>query len=80
MNRKKWNLGFRVALLFAVLTAGAGLTGSMDWKAFVAVFCASAGLNLTAYLMKHPIEDIKDADDPPASNPLTRDDSDRTKL
>ena len=60
MNAKKWRIGFAVSLLYALLTAGAGLTAGMGWQAFLAVFCASAVTQLSAYLMKHPVEAIDD--------------------
>lgn len=58
MNSKKWRIGFVVALVLSLLTAGAGLAAGMQWQAFVAVFCAAAVSNLGAYLMKHPVESI----------------------
>jgi hypothetical protein len=61
MNSKKWRIGFGVALLFSLLTAGAGLVVGMKWQAFVAVFCSSAILQLSSYLMKHPVESIEES-------------------
>ena len=68
MNTKKWRIGFAVSLLFALLTAGAGLAVGMTWRAFVAVFCSSAILQLSSYLMKHPVESIEDTTFTPKSD------------
>ncbi len=62
MNKRKWIIGFVIAVVFGFLSAGAGLVGDMGWKSFIAVLCASLGTNLTAYLMKHPIESIEDTE------------------
>jgi len=71
MNSKKWKIGFRIATLFGLLSAGAGLVGDMGWKSFVAVLCAALITNLGSYLMKHPIESIKDEDEPTNRPPST---------
>lgn len=58
MNWKKWKIGFSVAVLFGLFTAGAGLADHMSLKSFIAVLCASMLTNLGSYLMKHPVDDI----------------------
>ncbi len=60
MNWKKWKIGLLVAFGCGLLTAGAGLSGAMNWKSFVAVLCASLITNLGNFLKQHPIEDVKD--------------------
>ena len=60
MNWKKWKVGLVIALLSGVFAGCAGLVGSMDWKAFVAVVCASIATNLGNYLRQHPIESIQE--------------------
>lgn len=64
MNFKAWKIGIVIALVFSLLTAGAGLTQDMNWKSLIAVFCASALTNLAAYLMKHPVEQVKFESEP----------------
>lgn len=60
LSWKKWVIGLSVAILFGLLTAGAGLVAGMQWQAFVAVLCASLATNLGAYLMKHPVESVEE--------------------
>lgn len=62
MNMKKWKIGLVVAVVFGLLSGGAGLAAGMSWQAFVAVLCTSLATHLGAYLMKHPVESIKDGD------------------
>lgn len=62
MSKRKWKTGFNVALFFGLLTAGSGVVAGMHWQAFIAVLCTSLATNLSAYLMKHPIEEISDDD------------------
>lgn len=75
MTLKKWKIGFAVAILFSLFTAGAGVVAGMNVWAFVSVLCTSLVTNLGAYLMKHPVEDIDDGsaislgDGPSSGNP-----------
>ena len=57
---KKWKIGLSVAVLFGLLSAGAGLVAGMQWQAFVAVLCTSLATHLGAYLMKHPVEAVEE--------------------
>lgn len=75
MKKKKWTIGFAIAVLFGLLSAGAGVAAGMGWHAFVAVLSTSLATHLGAYLMKHPVEDVEfDTDqmtkppEPPAAN------------
>lgn len=62
---KKWKIGFAIAVLFGLLSAGASLVDGMHWRVFMAVLCASMTTHLSAYLMKHPVEEAVDDDVPP---------------
>lgn len=62
MNKRKWTIGLIIAAVFGLLNAGIGLVGDMGWKSFIAVLCTSLATNLSAYLMKHPVESIEDTD------------------
>lgn len=59
MQFNKWVIGIGVATLFSLLTAAAGLSQTMNWKAFVAVFSTAMITNLGAYLMKHPLDSVE---------------------
>jgi hypothetical protein len=58
MNWRAWRLGFLIAVFCGLLTAGAGLAGTMDWKSFIAVLCTSMITNLGNFLKQHPVESI----------------------
>lgn len=60
LSWKKWIIGLSVAILFGLLTAGAGLVAGMTWQAFVSVLCAALATNLGAYMMKHPVESVEE--------------------
>ncbi len=70
LTYKKWKIGFTIAVLFGLLTAGCGVAAGMTWQAFVAVLCAGLATNLSAYLMKHPVDDIADTGAPTDPNNL----------
>jgi hypothetical protein len=70
MNWKKWRIGMGIAIVCGVFNAGAGLAGTMDWKSFVAVLCASLLTNLGNFLKQHPIESVDDGYDRRAHVPL----------
>ncbi len=57
---RKWKVGLLISLVFGLLGACSGLTGSMDWRAFVAVLAVSTSTHLGAYLTNHPIEKIEE--------------------
>lgn len=59
MNARKWKVGIFIAVLFGLLSAGAGLAAGMQWQAFIAVLCTSLATHLGAYLMKHPLESVE---------------------
>lgn len=58
INWRNWRLGLIVALLLSLLTAGAGLTEDMSWRAFIAVFCVSAITHMGTFLYQHPVEKV----------------------
>jgi len=61
MNFKKWKLGLWIATAFALFSGiGTLVDPGAGWRAFVGAFAAGLITNWAAYLMKHPIEEIKD--------------------
>lgn len=62
MSSKKWKIGFAVATVFGLLSAGASLANGFHLPTFLAVLCTSLGTHLGAYLMKHPIEEISESE------------------
>jgi hypothetical protein len=62
MNWKKWRVGLLVATLYSLFVAGSTTLAGGGWKVFVAAFCTAAVTNWTAYLTKHPVEDVQDTD------------------
>jgi hypothetical protein len=71
LSSRKWKIGFAIAILFGLLSAGAGVAAGMQWQAFIAVLCTSLATHLGAYLMKHPVDEISFDSNPPFSGNTT---------
>lgn len=60
LSWKQWRIGAMESLFLSLLVAGAGVAADMGWKAFIAVFCASAVTHYGAFRKQHPVEEVED--------------------
>lgn len=69
---RKWKLGLVMAIVLALIVAGAGLNASMNFRAFIQVFCAALLTHLLAFLKDHPVDSVEFSDGQPKNDSMKK--------